>query len=212
MSEPATRKRGALIVIAAPSGAGKTTLVHALMARMPDLRFSISYTTRRPRSSERDGVDYFFIDEPEFRRMADAGEFLEHANVFDHWYGTGRAYVEGLRDAGHSVLLEIDWQGARQIRRTAPDARTIFIVPPGVGELEKRLRGRGTDTEDVIRRRLEDSLSDLTHWQEFDYVVVNDDLSRATDELEAVVMGRGEANSRDAPATVARLERLLAGR
>jgi guanylate kinase len=203
--------RGALIVIAAPSGAGKTTLVHALLERMPELRFSISYTTRKPRPTEKNGVDYFFVDEETFRTMVAADGFPEHALVFDHWYGTGKDHVERLRSRGHPVLLEIDWQGAEQVRRSAPDAKTIFIVPPGVAELGRRLRGRGTDSEAVIARRLRDSLSDLRHWQEFDYVIVNDEVAVAAGELLAIVRGDGAANRTDQPALRARVEGILAG-
>ena len=199
-------------MIAAPSGAGKTTLVRALLERNPGIRFSISYTTRKARPGERHGADYFFVDEPEFERMVGQGEFLEHARVFDHWYGTSRAHVETLRAAGHPVLLEIDWQGARQVRRVAPDARTIFIVPPGVAELERRLRGRGTDSEAVIQRRLRDSLGDLAHWKEFDYIVVNDDLEVAAQEFAAIVSGSGAANERDRPEVRERVLRILAGK
>jgi len=206
-----TRERGALIVIAAPSGAGKTTLVHALLERIPDLKFSISHTTRKPRSSEQDGVDYFFVDEDEFHRMVEDGEFLEHALVFDHWYGTGKAYVEELRDQGLTVVLEIDWQGARQVRLAAPDAESIFILPPSVAELEHRLRGRGTDTDAVIARRLKDSVSDMQHWDEFDYIIVNDDVTAAAQALVDVVAGRGKAHSIEAPAMRARAEGILAG-
>lgn len=198
-------------MIAAPSGAGKTTLVHALLERMPGLQFSISYTTRKPRPAEQHGADYFFVEEDEFRAMVDAGEFLEYALVFDHWYGTGKAHVDSLRAAGHSVLLEIDWQGARQVRQAAPDATTIFIVPPSLAELERRLRGRGTDADAVVARRLRDSLSDLAHWSEFDYVIVNDELERAADALAAIVAGHGEANRRENPAIRAAVERVLAG-
>jgi guanylate kinase len=205
------RQRGALIVIAAPSGAGKTTLVHALLERSPELCFSISYTTRKPRPAERDGVDYFFVAEDRFRRMIDADEFLEYALVFDHWYGTGAAHVEALRAAGRTVLLEIDWQGARQVRQRVPDAQTIFIVPPSLRELERRLRGRGSDSAAVIARRLRDSVSDLGHWAEFDYVIVNADVDEAVAELAAVVAGKGQAHRRDAPAVKARVERILAG-
>jgi guanylate kinase len=203
--------RGALIVIAAPSGAGKTTLVRGLLERMPELKFSVSCTTRAPRPTERHGVDYCFIDEARFRRMVDAGEFLEHAEVFDHWYGTSKADVEALRSAGYPVLLEIDWQGARQVRRAASDARFIFIVPPDVAALETRLRARGTDSEAVIARRLADSVSDLKHWDEFDYVIVNDDVAAAAAELAAIVAGGGEASSSRAPAIRERMQRLLAG-
>lgn len=205
------RERGALVVIAAPSGAGKTTLVHALLERMPDLEFSISHTTREPRSSEMHGVDYFFVGADEFRRMADAGEFLEHALVFDHWYGTGKTYVEQLREQGQTVVLEIDWQGAEQVRLEAPDAKTIFILPPSVAELERRLRGRGTDAESTIARRLRDSVSDMQHWTEFDYIIVNDDVTAAAAALAAVVAGGGESYSSDAPATGARVRGILAG-
>jgi guanylate kinase len=204
--------RGDLFVIAAPSGAGKTTLVRALLERMPQIRFSISYTTRPQRPRERPGFDYFFVSEQEFERMVAAGEFLEHARVFDHWYGTSKANVESLRAAGHPVLLEIDWQGAAQVRKLAPDARTIFIVPPDVGELERRLRGRGTDSEAVIQRRLRDSLGDLAHWKEFDYIVVNDVLETAADEFAAIVSGKGAANERGRPEVRERVLRILAGK
>jgi guanylate kinase len=202
--------RGGLVVIAAPSGAGKTTLVHALLQRIPDLEFSVSHTTRERRESERDGIDYFFVDKDRFRRMIDEGAFLEHALVFDHWYGTSKDSVEAIRDRGRTALLEIDWQGARQVRREAPDARLIFIAPPGVGELARRLRGRGTDSEATIERRLRDSVSDLGHWAEFDFVIVNDDLSAAADALAEVVSGGGDAYRADRPAIRARMEAMLA--
>jgi len=210
MSAGAAARAGDLVVIAAPSGAGKTTLVHALLQRMPDLQFSISYTTRKPRPAERDGVDYFFVSREQFEAMLAADEFLEHALVFDHWYGTGKAHVAAQRAAGQTVVLEIDWQGAQQVRRAAPEARTIFIVPPSVPELERRLRGRGTDSDAVIRRRLVDSVSDLGHWQEFDYVIFNDDVDRAAAELADVVSGGGEAHRSSVPAVRARVEGILA--
>lgn len=184
--------RGKLFVIAAPSGAGKTSLVRALIRRQPGLRFSISYTTRKQRSAERNEHDYFFVDKPTFERMAAAGEFLEHAQVFDNCYGTSRAQVEALMNAGENVLLEIDWQGARQVRKALPECRSIFILPPSLQELERRLRSRATDSEEVIARRLRDSTADMSHWNEFDYVVVNRDFDRATAELEAIVTDRGE--------------------
>lgn len=181
--------RGQLLVIAAPSGAGKTTLVRALMQRRPTLRFSISYTTRRMRETEQHGRDYFFVDKPEFQRMIAAGEFLEHAQVFDNYYGTSRSQVETLLAAGDNVLLEIDWQGARQILAAMPECRSIFILPPSRAALEARLRGRATDSEAVIARRLRDSIADMSHWNEFDYVVVNDDFERATADLLAIAGG-----------------------
>ena len=203
------RDRGGLVVIAAPSGAGKTTLVHALRELIPGLPFSISHTTRKPRPSERDGVDYFFVDEDEFERMVAEGAFLEHALVFDHWYGTSKHTVEKMRSAGRTVLLEIDWQGARQVRQEVPDARSIFIAPPSIAALARRLRGRGTDSEATIERRLKDSVSDLTHWDEFDYVIVNDELATAARALAEVVSGRGEAFRTDQPAVRARMQAIL---
>lgn len=204
------RERGSLFVIAAPSGAGKTSLVRALLQRQPQLRFSISFTTRKQRPTEQHGHDYFFVDKPEFQRMIAAGEFLEHAQVFDNFYGTARAQVENLLAAGSNVLLEIDWQGAQQIRRAMPECQSIFILPPSRDELERRLRGRGTDSDAVIARRLQDSIADMSHWNEFDYVVVNDDFERATQDLEAIVIGNAEALRRDRPAVQMLAKELLA--
>jgi guanylate kinase len=203
-------QRGKLFVIAAPSGAGKTSLVRALMQRRPTLRFSISYTTRKQRPNERDGHDYFFVARPEFERMVAAGDFLEHARVFDNYYGTSRSQVVRLLDEGQDVLLEIDWQGAQQIRKTLPESRTIFVLPPSREALEQRLRARGTDSDEVIARRLRDSLADLSHWNEFDYIVVNDDFDRATDDLDAIVTGKGEHLQRSRPELRELLATLLA--
>jgi guanylate kinase len=197
VADPA--RRGRLFVIAAPSGAGKTSLVRALMERETGLRFSISYTTRRQRPNEVHGRDYFFVSKDEFERMVDAGAFLEHARVFDNFYGTARRQVEDSLTAGQDLILEIDWQGAAQIRRAMPESISIFILPPSRDELERRLRGRGTDAEDVIRRRLDDAAADMTHWREFDYVVVNDVFERALADLQAVVAGNGEAARQDRP-------------
>jgi guanylate kinase len=204
-------QRGRLIVLAAPSGAGKTTLVHALLARLPDLVFSVSYTTRSPRAGERPGTDYFFISRDEFVRMVEAGAFLEHAQVFDNWYGTGIEHVNEILARGRSVLLEIDWQGARQVKSRSPDACTVFILPPSVAELERRLRGRGTDSEERISRRLRDALSDISHWAEFDYAVVNERVDAAADALATIVAGRGEAHSTRGKALKSRVAEILAG-
>ena len=208
----AAARRGRLWVVAAPSGAGKTSLVRALLDRDPSLKFSISYTTRPKRSSEVNGRDYFFVAEAEFLAMVGREAFLEHARVFDNWYGTGREHVEGLLAGGHSVVLEIDWQGARQVRERAPESRSIFILPPSVAELERRLRGRKTDSEAVILRRLKDALGDMAHWPEFDYVVVNDDFDAALDRLGAVIAGGGQDARADTPAVQAVAAAIVAGR
>jgi len=193
LSKPAARARGRLFVISAPSGAGKTSLVRALMSREPGLRFSISCTTRKRRENEVDGQDYFFVPTvDEFKRMAAAGDFLEHAQVFDNYYATPRRPVEEALAAGQDLLLEIDWQGAAQVRAAMPECVSIFVLPPSRAELDRRLRARGTDTEQVIERRLADAAADMTHWREFDYVVINDDFERATAALADVVRGRGE--------------------
>ena len=188
-----------LFVISAPSGAGKTSLVRALMERAPDLRFSISYTTRAQRSGEHHGQHYFFVAPEVFARMIEDNAFLEHARVFDNHYGTARAQVEALLADGHGVVLEIDWQGARQVRAAMPESAGIFILPPSRAELERRLRGRGTDSETVIRRRLADAASDMSHWHEFQFVVVNDDFSTALQALSDIVRGRGGNNRADRP-------------
>ena len=197
MSEGPAADRGRLFVITAPSGAGKTSLVHALMEREPSLRFSVSYTTRPKRPSEVNGRDYFFVSRERFEQMIGAGEFLEHARVFDNFYGTSRQQVERSLASGQSLILEIDWQGALQIRRTMPECVSIFILPPSRQELERRLRGRGTDSDEVIARRLSDAASDMKHWIEFDYVIVNDDFARAVAELQETVSGNGDAVRRD---------------
>jgi guanylate kinase len=191
---------GKLYVFAAPSGAGKTTLVHAIVTRHPELRFSISYTTRKPRRNEANGVDYLFVDEQEFMRLRDEGELLEYAEVFDHYYATSRSQVEKHLADNRSVVLEIDWQGARQVRESMPDCVTIFILPPSVAELERRLRDRRTDSPEVIERRLRDAVSDMSHWDEFDYVIINDDLDQAVADLEDVLAGNGDASSTSNPA------------
>ena len=189
-------RRGRLFVIAAPSGAGKTSLVRALMEREPGLSFSISYTTRRQRPNEMHGRDYFFVSRDEFDRMAGTGQFLEYATVFGNSYGTARAQVEQSLASGQDLILEIDWQGARQIRSALPECCSIFILPPSRAELERRLRGRGTDTEEVIIRRLGEAADDMAHWREFDYVVVNDVFERALDLLSAIVQGRDPPEAR----------------
>ena len=183
-------------MFAAPSGAGKTTLVHAVVAKhQEDLRFSISYTTREPRINEANGVDYLFVDVDEFMRLRDAGEMLEYAQVFDNYYATSRSQVEKHLADNSSVVLEIDWQGAQQVRESMPECVTIFILPPSLEELERRLRDRRTDSPAVIERRLRDALSDISHWAEFDHVIINDDLNQAISDLEDVLAGNGEVTA-----------------
>ena len=210
MSAPATRN-GQLWVIAAPSGAGKTSLVRKLLERDPQLRFSISYTTRAPRAAEVDGRDYFFVPKAKFLEMTRDEAFLEYACVFDNWYGTGREHVAKLLAAGSSVVLEIDWQGARQVRERAPDSHSVFILPPSVAELERRLRGRKTDSEAVIARRLKDARSDMTHWDEFEHVIVNDDFDSALDRLAAVIAGRERGARTELPEVRAAAAAIQAG-
>lgn len=184
-----------LFVIAAPSGAGKTTIVGKLVARNPELRFSISYTTRKRRRTEVDGADYLFVDIAEFAALRERGELLEHAEVFDNFYATSRSQVEQHLDGGHNVILEIDWQGARQVRESMPECVTIFVMPPSLRELERRLRDRRTDKPEVIERRLRDALDDMSHWEEFQYVIINDDLEQAVAALNNVICGQGKASA-----------------
>jgi len=190
-----TTKDAKLFVIAAPSGAGKTTIVKALVARNPELRFSISYTTRRKRRTEVDGVDYLFVDVEKFGTLRDEGELLEFAEVFDNYYATSRSQVDKLLAEGQDVILEIDWQGARQVRESMPECVTIFVLPPSLEELERRLRDRRTDSDEVIERRLRDALSDMAHWDEFDHVIINDKLEQAVTDLENVLSGEGNASA-----------------
>ena len=191
--QPQVSDLGRLYVIAAPSGAGKTSLVKALMQREPRMRFSVSYTTRQPRPNEVEGRDYHFVTQAQFQEMVAGNEFLEHAKVFDNFYGTGFRAVQTALQAGQLLLLEIDWQGARQVRARLAAARTIFILPPTRRALEERLRARSTDSDAVIQRRLKDAADDLAHWNEFDYVVVNDRFEQALADLLSIVQERGEA-------------------
>jgi guanylate kinase len=198
--------RGRLFVIAAPSGAGKTSLVKALLERKPELHVSISYTTRKIRPTEQDGREYHFVSVGDFQRLVEQGQFLEYAQVFDNFYGTGRRPVEAEMARGNNVVLEIDWQGARQVRKSLPACVTVFVLPPSRGALEERLRNRRTDSEEVIARRLRDAVGDMSHWNEFDYVVVNDDFERAVADLVRIV----EAQADDLTAGRPELQPLLA--
>lgn len=203
-------EKGRLVVVSAPSGAGKTSLVKALLAAAPEVRFSTSYTTRPRRRGEVEGSDYFFVSPEEFEAMAARGDFLEDAVVFGNRYGTSKEQVARLTDAGYHVLLEIDWQGARQVRLAQPDAISVFILPPSLEELERRLRGRCTDTEATIRRRLGEAREDMTHWREFDYAVINDRFEVALAELRDIIRGQGQTNRTDRPGCESRIEAIMA--
>jgi guanylate kinase len=210
MAAPDTAaRRGRLFVVAAPSGAGKTSLVKALLERRPELRLSISHTTRKMRPTEQPGREYYFVSVDEFRQRIGCGEFLEHAQVFDNYYGTGRAPVEEQLAQGRDVILEIDWQGARQVRRALPECVSIFILPPSRRALEERLRNRQTDSAEVIERRLRDAVGDMSHWDEFDYVVVNDSFEQAVTDLSRIVAGNGADLVASRPALRALLQDLL---
>ncbi|HHN74735.1 MAG TPA: guanylate kinase [Acidobacteria bacterium] len=181
-------ERGGLFVVSAPSGAGKSTLIGRLLTRVEGLRFSVSWTTRSPRPGEKDGCEYHFTDIPTFREMMGRGEFLEWAVVHGEYYGTSRRQIEEVRAAGTDVLLDIDVQGAEQVRRAVEDCRTIFILPPDLTTLRRRLVSRGTDARDVIERRLQGARQEILRWEEFDYLVINDELERAADELCGVIL------------------------
>ena len=176
-------KTGQLFIISAPSGAGKTSLVKALLNLLPEVRVSISHTTRSMRSGEVDGKDYYFTSIEKFTAMMEREEFLEHAKVFDNFYGTSQASVQSQLDQGIKVILEIDWQGAAQVRERMDQTKSIFILPPSKAELESRLRNRGQDNEEVIARRMQDAQSEIRHFDEFNFVILNDDFERALKEL-----------------------------
>lgn len=181
-------ERGTLYVISAPSGAGKTSLVKALLERQPALRVAVSHTTREPRRDEQEGVNYFFVSKEKFVEMLNNDEFLEHAVVFENYYGTAAYWVDDCLNKGHDLILEIDWQGAQQVRRLMPEAKCVFILPPSRGTLRKRLVQRGQDSGEVIEHRMSKAISEITHYPEFDYLLVNDDFDDALHELESIVI------------------------
>jgi len=200
---------GCLFVLAAPSGAGKTSLVRALLEREPGIRLSVSYTTRPPRPGESDGQDYHFVDESRFLALKAAGEFLEHAHVHGNWYATSSTWLKRETELGHDVLLEIDWQGAAQVRRLIPDAVHIFILPPSLDSLRERLERRGQDSPEVIARRLQAAREEMAHCSEFDYVIMNQDFARAVDDLSAIVRAARLAAARQTVRIAALLQRML---
>jgi guanylate kinase len=198
-----------LFVLSAPSGAGKTSLVKALLAADPALAVSVSHTTRTPRPHEVNGRDYHFVSRQKFLGLVADGAFLEHAQVFDNFYGTGREQIDQKLAAGN-VLLEIDWQGARQVRASRPDCVSVFILPPSRAVLEQRLRSRATDSDAVIARRLRDAASDMSHCQEFDYAVVNDNFATATADLQRIIGGSGTGLAAKRPQLAPLLAALVA--
>lgn len=210
MSGPrSAASRGALFVIAAASGAGKTSLVKAALERDHRLAVSISYTTRPRRPTERDGINYHFTDSGRFEAMIAEGDFLEHARVFGNYYGTSSAWVNETLERGRDVILEIDWQGAQQIRRLRPETIGIFIMPPSRSALEERLRGRGEDDPAAIERRLAEANEEMSHHVEFDYLIVNDDFDTATDDLLAIFRAERARGPRAREASVSMLADLL---
>ena len=188
--------RGSLFTVVAPSGAGKTSLVAALLEREPNIHLSISYTTRAPRAGEADGREYHFVARERFEEMVASADFLEHAEVYGNYYGTSRRWIEEQLEADHDVLLEIDWQGARQVRRLFPHMVGIFILPPSIDELRKRLEGRGKDAPEVIERRLASAREDISHVLEFEYIIVNETFDSAVADLIAIVRAARLARAR----------------
>ncbi|SFT93954.1 guanylate kinase [Halomonas saccharevitans] len=187
---PPLMAQGTLFIVSAPSGAGKTSLVRELIESLDGIQVSVSHTTRERREGEVDGVNYHFVEVASFEAMVEQGDFFEYARVFDNYYGTSRSAVQAMLAAGQDVILEIDWQGARQVRAQLPDAVSVFILPPSREELERRLAGRGTDEHAIIARRMRDAVDEMTHHDEYDYLVINDDFTTALRELQSLVIAR----------------------
>ncbi|MDX8128744.1 guanylate kinase [Methylomonas sp. EFPC1] len=200
---------GKLYIISAPSGAGKTSLVKQLIAEMDDLAVSVSHTTRAMRSGEQDGVDYFFVSVETFKAMIERQAFLEHAQVFDNFYGTAQQTVEDNLAKGLDVILEIDWQGAQQVRRMLPESLSIFILPPSIEVLSQRLQNRGQDNPEVIARRMRDAVTEMSHYPEYDYLIVNDDFSLALQQLKSIVTANRLTQNQQQKTLAALLQDLL---
>lgn len=200
---------GKLYIVSAPSGAGKTSLVKRLRAEVDNLTVSVSHTTRAMRSGEVHGVDYFFVTVDDFKAMIEAQAFLEHAQVFDNFYGTAQETVERNLAQGHDVILEIDWQGAQQVRRMLPESISIFILPPSTAVLRQRLQNRGQDDEATISRRMRDAVTEISHYPEFDYLVVNDDFERALDQLKSIIVANRLTQQRQQQILMPLLQNLL---
>ncbi|PAU77306.1 guanylate kinase [Halomonas salipaludis] len=203
--------QGTLFIVSAPSGAGKTSLVRALLERLDGLQVSVSHTTRAMRPGELDGVNYHFVETASFEAMIERGDFFEHARVFDNYYGTSRPAVQALLAAGTDVILEIDWQGARQVREQVAEAESVFILPPSLAALRQRLASRATDDEAVIARRMRDAVSEMSHYDEYDHVIINDDFATALDDLEALVRAARSRLARVREAQAPLLQALLSG-
>src|SRR5437764_4599282 len=185
---PTPQRRGLMLVLSSPSGAGKTTLSRQLLDNDSQIQLSVSYTTRAKRPGEKDGVDYKFLDTALFRSMVDRGEFLEHARVFEHYYGTPRAPVETALDAGRDVLFDIDWQGTQQLKEKGrDDLVTVFILPPSTRDLERRLITRAQDSPDIVARRMAKAADEMSHWAEYEYVVINRDIATSLIELKSIL-------------------------
>lgn len=210
MTAAANKRPGRLFVITAPSGAGKSSLISALLKDDPELALSISYTTRPPRPGEKNGREYHFVDEPAFLAMRSRGEFLESAEVHGNRYGTSKQVIRDALARGQDLILEIDWQGAQQVRRGMPRCVSIFVLPPSRHSLAERLARRATDTAEVIARRLKDAAADMSHYREFDYVVVNDDFDKAVGELRRIIAGQGADLKSTRPELAPLLGELLA--
>ncbi|MEI7064189.1 guanylate kinase [Dickeya chrysanthemi] len=204
--------QGTLYIVSAPSGAGKSSLIQALLKTQPlyDTQVSISHTTRAMRPGEVHGEHYFFVSVDEFRKMIEEDDFLEYADVFGNYYGTSRAAIEQVLSTGVDVFLDIDWQGARQIRERMPQARSIFILPPSQEELERRLRGRGQDSEEVIARRMKQAVAEMSHYAEYDYLIVNDDFDLALSDLKTIIRAERLRLSRQKVRHDALITKLLA--
>lgn len=182
------KHKGNLFILSAPSGAGKSTLYKALLSQDEQVRISISHTTRAPRTGEENGREYYFIDDESFLDMIAEDAFFEHAQVFDNYYGTSKESIFEMLEQGLDVILEIDWQGARQIRQLYPEAIGIFVLPPSLHALEERLKSRATDTEDVIQRRMAKAVNEMSHYHEYDFVIVNDDFDAALSQMASIFM------------------------
>lgn len=184
------KSRGNLFILSAPSGAGKSSLINALLKKHTDMKVSVSHTTRSPRPGEENGVHYHFVSTDEFKALIEKNDFFEWAQVFDNYYGTSKQAIESQLDAGIDVFLDIDWQGAQQVRKIMPSVQTIFILPPSKKELEQRLNNRGQDSADVIAGRMAQAQSETSHYNEYDFVIVNDDFDTALADIEMIVMAQ----------------------